>query len=241
MTPHSCSDLTLDLRRLSVEAGDVLFVHSSFKSLGPVAGGAASVVEALETALGPEGLLLMPSFNLVQRKLRAETWDHGSTPSTVGWITEWFRRQAGVFRSDHYSHSVAARGKGAERFVAGHLRQEGYSSPWDLEPWGRTFGLHSPMYRAHEAGAKVLMLGVDFFTSTYIHIVEVIYWHKLRCHDRGAAFPSLDRLALGAYWDRVGAAHRGRVGDADCRLFRAKAYVDTLLAEVERNAHLYLR
>ena len=123
----------------------------------------------------------------------------------------------------------------------GIFDRKGYSSPWDLEPWGRTFGLHSPMYRAHEAGAKVLMLGVDFFTSTYIHIVEVIYWHKLRCHDRGAAFPSLDRLALGAYWDRVGAAHRGRVGDADCRLFRAKAYVDTLLAEVERNAHLYLR
>ena len=26
-----------------------------------------------------------------------------TTPSTVGWLTEHFRRQPGVFRSDHYS------------------------------------------------------------------------------------------------------------------------------------------
>ena len=65
MSPYNSCDLTCDLRRLGVEAGDILFVHSSFKSLGPVEGGAESVIQALEDALGPEGLLLMPSFNLM--------------------------------------------------------------------------------------------------------------------------------------------------------------------------------
>lgn len=245
MSPYRCDELTQDLRRLHVAAGDILFVHSSFKSLGPVDGGAESVIKALEAAVGPEGLLLMPSFNLVERELRAETWDHATTPSTVGWITEQFRRQPGVYRSDHYSHSVAARGRGARRFVAGHLSQEGYSSPWDCKPWGKTFGLHSPMYRAYQADARLLMLGVDYFSSTYIHLVEVIYWHRLRARRQDAgefpAFPALDRNVLGAFWERTGALRRGRVGDAACRLFGVRSYVDALLAEVERNARLYLR
>ena len=245
MTPYSIDTLKQDFRDLSVEAGDILFVHSSFKSLGPVEGGAESVIQALEAAIGPEGLLLMPSFNLVKWELRSETWDHNNTPSTVGWITELFRRLPRVYRSDHYSHSVAARGKGAKAFVAGHLRQEGYGSHWDRKPWGKTFGLHSPMYKAYLADAKLLMLGVDYYTSTYIHLVEAMYWHTLRAKrrdtEREPGFPALDRVILGAFWERSEELERGRVGDADCRLFRIRSYVDTLLAEVERNPKPYLR
>ena len=110
---HTCSDLARDLKDLGVEPGDTLFVHSSFKSLGPVQDGAGTVVGALEESIGPRGLLLMPSFNLVEGERRAETWDPETTPSTVGWITEYFRRLPGTHRSNHYSHSVAARGRGA--------------------------------------------------------------------------------------------------------------------------------
>ena len=245
MSPHSSSDLTQDLRRLGVAAGDILFVHSSFKSLGPVEGGADSVIQALEDAIGPEGLLLMPSFNLVTWELRPETWDLQNTPSTVGWITERFRQLPGVFRSDHYSHSVAARGRGARAFVGGHLRQEGYGSHWDREPWGKTFGLHSPMYKAYEAGGKLLMLGVDYYTSTYVHLVEAMYWRMLRGRSRNTkrepGFPALDRVKLGAFWEESGEPRHGRVGDASCRLFGIRGYVDTLLAEVERAPKPYLR
>ena len=245
MAPYSRSDLTEDLRRLQVETGDILFVHSSFKSLGQVDGDAESVIQALEAAIGPAGLLLMPSFNLVQWELRPQTWDHAATPSTVGWITEFFRRLPGVYRSDHYSHSVAARGNGAQAFVAGHLNQEGYCSPWDRQPWGRTFGLHSPMHKAYLADAKLLMLGVDYYSSTYIHLVETMYWDSLRAKNQQGekvpGYPALDRLLLGAYWERMGTLRRGRVGDAACRLFSVRRYVDALLAEVERDARPYLR
>ncbi len=61
---HSGERLLRDLGNLGVEAGDVLFVHSSFRSLGPVEGGAGTVVGALEAAVGSEGTILMPSFNL---------------------------------------------------------------------------------------------------------------------------------------------------------------------------------
>jgi len=244
MLLHSSSDLSQDLRRLGVQAGDTLFVHSSYKSLGPVRGGAIAVIAALEDAIGPDGLLLMPSFNLVAWEDRAATWDPAATPSTVGWITEQFRQLPRVYRSDHYSHSVAARGNGAESFVRDHLCQRGYGSPWDLKPWGKTYGTNSPMYRAYRARAKLLMLGVDYLSSTFIHLVEVIYWNKLHAASQGRGdappFFAMDRRALGAYWERTGTLRRGRVGDADCRLFSARDYVDALLTEVERNAELYL-
>ena len=142
---HTRRTLRHDFERLGVETADTLFVHSSFKSLGNVDGGPETVVVALEDAVGPDGLLMMPVFNLIERPLRHKVWDISTTPSTVGWLTEYFRRMPGTFRSDHYSHSVAARGMDAESFVADHQSQEGLRSPWDLEPWGRTFGTHSPM------------------------------------------------------------------------------------------------
>jgi aminoglycoside 3-N-acetyltransferase len=240
---HTRKRLACDLDSLGVETGDLLFVHSSLRSIGPVAGGAETVVCALEDALGPAGLLLMPSFNLVPKdpEVRAARWDFHTSPSTVGWLTEFFRRMPGTVRSDHYSHSVAARGNGAATFVGGHVGRTGLSSPWDREPWGKTYGTDSPMYRAFEAGGKVLMLGVDYTSSTYVHLVEVLYWHRLLADDPETRYPWLDRAALGAHWDRHGSLDKARVGDAECRLFRIPAYVDSLLREVEADPEAYLK
>ena len=273
-TPHSRDKLRQDLVTLGVEPGDSLFVHSSFKSLGPVQGGAGDVVAALEDAVGPKGLVLMPSFNLVEAPLswgvhgtlesdigdtddqiadrwsrshaakivwRSEKWDLESTPSTVGWLTEYFRRMFGTYRSDHYSHSVAARGQGAKEIVAGHLKQEGMKSPWDVEPWGRTFGTHSPMYRAYEANGKLLMLGVDYQTSSYVHLVEVMYRTRNLDGETVSKHPAIGRPKLGEFWERVGSLSVGYVGDAECRLFRIREYVQTILREVESNPDAYVQ
>ncbi len=183
----------------------------------------------------------MPSFNLVEGHRRAETWNIQSTPSTVGWLTEFFRQMPGTFRSNHYSHSVAARGNDAKAFVADHLSRDGYESPWDRHPWGRTYGTHSPMYRAYQRNGKLLMFGVDYNSSTYTHLVEVIDWNKQLSQNPNAKYRGLDRPRLGDFWDGVGNLSRGLVGDADCRLFAIREYVDALLCEVEHSPDLYVR
>lgn len=238
---HTIGSLTSDLTRLGVSPGDLLFVHSSYRSLGAVDGGAEAVVRALEAAVGPAGLILMPSFNLGDHKTRPDRWDLRGAPSTVGWLTEYFRRMPGTVRSDHYSHSVAARGAGAEGIVSGHLRTEGMRSPWDREPWGKTYGTHSPMVLACERSGMLLMLGVDYDSSTYAHLVEVTLWNRRLASDPEARYIWLDRERLGAFWDRTGRVRRGRVGDAGCRLFGIRDYVDGLLAEVERDPERYDR
>ena len=69
---YTSAQLCDHLKTLGIEIGDILFVHSSFKSLGIVQGGARTVIAALENALGANGLLLMPSFNLIgDREQRA--------------------------------------------------------------------------------------------------------------------------------------------------------------------------
>ncbi len=240
-TPHACEKLIQDLTHLGIENGDTLFIHSSFKSLGPVAGGAGTVISALAAAVGRDGLILMPSFSLLpSREERIASWNIGKTRSTVGWLTEFFRQMSDTYRSNHYSHAIAARGKDAQAFVADHLRREGYDSPWDQPPWGKTYGTHSPMFRAYKANAKLLMLGVDYESSTYVHFVEVKHWNKRLAEDPEAEYIRLKRSELGAFWDEVGRLRQEPVGDATCRLFRIKDYVDTLLGEVERNPEPYV-
>lgn len=241
MKPYTREKLTQDFTNLGVQKGDMLFIHSSFKSLGPVEGGAGTVISALEETVGQDGLILMPSFSLLpSREERVASWNIDKTPSTVGWLTEFFRQMPGTYRSDHYSHAVAARGRGAKAFVSDHLSQEGYQSPWDYQPWGKTYGIHSPMFRAYKANAKLLMIGVDYETSTYIHLVEVIYWNKRLVNVPRARYFGLKRPELGEFWEGLGQLRRGKVGDSDCRLFHIKTYVDTLLTEVEHNPKPYI-
>jgi aminoglycoside 3-N-acetyltransferase len=236
--------LAADLRRLGVAAGDTLFIHSSFKSLGPVNGGAETVVRALEDAVRAEGTLLMPVFNLIEKghEKRAAMWEVNTTPSSVGWLTEYFRILPGTVRSDHYSHSVAARGRRADEFVAGHRSFEGPRSPWDLPPWGKTFGAHSPMWLAYEdPDGKVLMIGVEYHSSTYCHLIEVLDWNRRLAANPQAEYRWINRETLGAYWDTLGRLQRGQVGQAPCRLFAIRDFVDTLRAAVMREPNRWFK
>lgn len=237
----SVESLAADLATLGIEPGDVLFIHSSYKSLGPVDGGPGAVVSALEKAVGPAGTLMMPSFNLIEHARRASSWDVAATPSTVGYLTEYFRQLPGTVRSDHYSHSVAARGHEAQAYTAEHRSNDGMTSPWDLLPWGKTYGSQSPMLKAMAAGGKLLMLGVDDHCSTYLHVVECMLWAHRKKAEPDARYIWLDRVALGQYWDAHGRLRRGKVGQADSRLCDIADYVNTLLDVVMDDPERYRR
>lgn len=224
---HTRASLAQDFHNLGVETRDIVWMHSSFKSLGPVEGGAGTVVAALEDSVGPYGLILMPTFHLVDWDERPQTWNIRKSPSTVGWITEFFRLMPGTYRSDHCSHSSAARGRGAKEFVADHMKREGIRSRWDRGRWGRAFGSGSPMVKAYERGGKILMLGVDYDSSTYVHVAECMYRDKYIDKDgEQGTHPIVCRGKVGEYWESVRDINRGNIGDADSRLFSMRDYVE---------------
>jgi aminoglycoside N3'-acetyltransferase len=233
---HTPQQLANDLARLGVTRGRDLLVHSSYKAVGPVDKGAAGIVQGLEIALGG-ATLLMPSFNLITggAEARAKAWGPATTPSTVGYLTEFFRTMSGTIRSDHYSHSVAARGPRAEFYTSSHLQNTGMDSPWDRAPWGKTYGDQSPLLKLYDNDALLLMLGVDYHSSTYMHVAETIDFNRRKAERPSAAYFFIDRPLLGLWVDRHCDVATGYVGHAYARLLPIGRYVDALAAQVKAN------
>jgi aminoglycoside N3'-acetyltransferase len=231
-TRFGSADLVAALRDIGLGEGESVFVHSSFKSLGSIKGGALTVIRSLEAAVGPAGHVLMPSFHLIARSKRAEMWNLESTPASTGWLTEFFRTLQGTLRSDHYSHSVAVRGPNAAHWVSGGRPEQGLASPWDLDPWMRAFGVNSPIYKCYTENAKVLLLGADYDSLTFLYLAEVMDWNKRLAENLLAEFRVIDRDIVGGICDAGGKVRFGTVGLAHCRVFSARELIDDLLARI---------
>jgi aminoglycoside 3-N-acetyltransferase len=136
-------------------------------SLGTIEGGPATVVAAFEEVLGPEGLIAMPAFPLVgggeEYLSTSPVFDVRTTPSTMGALTEHFRRLPGVARSLHPTHSVAARGPGADELVAGHADAE------------TPFGEGTPFARMIARGMHQVWFGIGIRIFTLYHAFECLH------------------------------------------------------------------
>ena len=148
--------LVRDLKALGVRRGMDLMVHSSLSKLGPVRGGAQTVIDALVDAIGPRGTLLLPSFN--QR--RVWVFNPLATPTLNGAIPEAFWRRPRVRRSVHPSHSVAVLGPKAESYCRDHTEHGAFSA-------------ESPIGRLIHGGGFILSLGVSHRSTTAYHLAEV--------------------------------------------------------------------
>ena len=82
------------LSAMGARAGDMLLLHSSFKSLGGVEGGPQAVVDALCDAVGPSGTVLLPVFNFTSWT-ETHYFDVLETRSEMGAITEVARQIPG--------------------------------------------------------------------------------------------------------------------------------------------------
>lgn len=153
------------LTGMGIRPGDHLLFHSSLSKLGHVEGGPATVIRALEEAVGPEGTVLMPTSP--NARLQADyarehpVFDVVTDPSTLGAVTETFRKMPGTQRSWSPTEPVCARGRQASWFVRDH----------HLDP--TPYGPHSPFYRLAEANGKILYAGVTLINAgTSLHLLE---------------------------------------------------------------------
>jgi aminoglycoside 3-N-acetyltransferase len=152
--------MTGDLAELGVRAGGALLVHSSLRSLGPLASGAEGVIVALQQVLGDDGTLFLPALSYESVGEKHPLFDLNSTPSCVGALTEYFRQRAGTLRSLHPTHSVCATGKRAGELLQGHQRDDTPCGP------------HSPFRRLRDAGGQILFIGCGLTPNTSMHGVE---------------------------------------------------------------------
>jgi aminoglycoside N3'-acetyltransferase len=158
-------------RRVGLERGASVCVHSSLSRLGGVVGGAEAVIDALMAVVGTEGCVLMPSFPMVGPMVahldRGESFDVRRSPSRSGIITEVFRGRPGVRRSLHPTNPVAAWGRGVEAFLQGHEQ-----SP-------TPYGPHTPYGRLAEVEHSYILMLETHVHSLLHHLQERVEFPNL--------------------------------------------------------------
>ncbi len=263
---YSRKHLTADFRSLGVAAGDVVMVHASVRSVGEIAGGPDEIHLALKDALTTEGTLLMyascPRYvdevgrgNLspeeeteVLEMLSPFDPDTARSARDNGALVELLRTYPGSRANRHVARFV---GWGRQ---VDHLFSE--------QPWNYAFGRGSALDRFVALDGKVLLLGCDHDTVTFLHYAEHIgeipdrrvarfkvpvlengvrVWRNMEEFDTsgdGVHSNWPDRF-FARIVDSYLAETRntgGRVGDAHCHLMSARGLLDFALPAMERVA-----
>ncbi|MEP6729377.1 MAG: AAC(3) family N-acetyltransferase [bacterium] len=173
---HTRSKLAADLRALGIARGDVVMVHASVRSVGEIAGGPDEIHLALKDVLSDEGTLMMyascPQYvdevgrgnlSMLEEAEVIETlpaFDAATARSdrSNGALVELLRTYPGSRVNEHVA-----------RFVAWGARAEHLFSQ---QPWDFPFGHESALERFVELDGKILMLGADHDTATFLHYAE---------------------------------------------------------------------
>lgn len=222
-----------DIRSLGVPPGAILLVHTALSKVGC---SPRALIEALREALGPSGTLVMPSM----ADDDDVPFDRTRTPCrAVGLAADTFWRMPGVLRSDS-PHAFAAIGPHAARITQPH--------PVDIP-----HGVDSPPGRVHELDGSVLLIGAGHDSNTTLHVAEHIAGVRYRQpkyatvlengrpkrYEYGETDHCCENFALLDDW--LGERQRrGKIGNADARLFRSRDAVAAALARLRENETVFL-
>jgi aminoglycoside N3'-acetyltransferase len=175
---YSRRRLTADFRSLGIAPGDVVMVHASVRAVGEIAGGPDEIHLALKDAITSDGTLLMyagcPRYvdevgrgNLspereaeVLEALPPFDAETARSDRSNGTLVEFFRTYPGS-RVNHHVTRFVAWGKHAEYLFS-------------RQPWSYAFGRESALDRFVELDGKILLLGSDHDTVTFLHYAEHI-------------------------------------------------------------------
>jgi aminoglycoside 3-N-acetyltransferase len=245
--PGTRESITTDLRRLGIERGMVLLVHSSMSRIGWLNGGPVPVIRALMDVLTEQGTLIMPAHSSDlsdpqhwQNPPVPESWhetvrktmpvfDPQLTPTRqMGRIAELFRTWPGVLRSSHPQVSFAAWGQRAAFVTENHTLEN-------------SLGENSPLARMYDLEGFILLLGVGYDRNTSFHLAEYrvpnppsfrhgIPWkegeEKIWKEYDDVDWDDDQFAGIGQDFERTSSVTMGYVGAAKCRLMSQCAAVD---------------
>ncbi|MBP3656689.1 MAG: AAC(3) family N-acetyltransferase [Clostridia bacterium] len=154
-------ELVIELRRIGLQPGMEIEVHSSLRSLGDVEGGAETVVDALMECVGQGGSIFMPALRLsLPEELSADDRRMGITQKLRILPEDAARTGMGAVADAFRLRPDVMTGKGVIR-----------TSGWGLHAEEAARGGLDYVIRH---GGKALLLGVDIYKLTAMHYMEDI-------------------------------------------------------------------
>ena len=156
-------DFMRALRSVGIVDGDVLFIHAVITSFGKKANIEgeqllSALTGTITESVGENGTISMPTFTYSFCK--GLPYDPAETPSSVGVLSEFFRKQPDVIRTRHPIFSAAVRGKKKD-FLA-NLDDD-------------SFDENSIFGRLRAAKAKLIFFGASLRSCTFLHHIEQIH------------------------------------------------------------------
>ena len=238
-----------------------MLVHLAMSKLGWVVGGAEAVILALLAAVGRRGTIMMVT-NCSNNTDPAE-WQHPPVPEAwwqtirdhtpgynplttptrgMGVVPELFRTWPGAVRSAHPAFSLAAVGPQAQYLVADHALEE-------------DSGDRSPVGKLYELDGHVLLLGVDHWNNTSLHLAEFRAQYPGKRNLRTGSAMLVDGRRqwvgyetlvtdpddfgeIGAAFDRAHNIVVRQINAAPVRFFRQRLVVDFAVAWMENHRSL---
>jgi len=256
--PITKARLVNDLHNIGIKRGYTVIVHSSMSKIGWIVGGPVTVIDALMEVVSPEGTLILPAHSTDNGE--PSPWQYPAVPESwwqtirdeyppfrpditptrnIGVIPEVFRKYPDVYRSSHPQVSWTAWGKHAQYLVKSH-------------PVDQAYGADSPLGRAYELDAKILLLGADHESNTSLHFAETktniphfpwMKWSAAILEDGKRVWKTWDERNYSSDdFKKIGAAFEAsinyemkNIGQAPSRLISMRSIVDFAVEWMEKN------
>lgn len=155
------AELVNELKKIGLQVGMEIEVHSSLSSFGYVEGGAETVIEALMECVGKNGSIFMPALRLSPAmELTEEDRNMGITVKIKVLQENAQKTDMGIIADTFRQRDDVITGKGI-------IRTSGWGKHAEQAAIG---GLD---YVIHNGG-KALLLGVDIYKLTAMHYMEDI-------------------------------------------------------------------
>lgn len=234
--PLTQQDIERDLKALGLERGAAVEVHSSLSSLGYVEGGAPAVIRALMEVVGEEGAIVMSAYRVTpvlplteEEKARGITAkvrfldENADCKTGMGAIADTFRSWPGTCLGKGI-HRVCAWGRDAD------LHSRGYAHLLSVDGWALLIGVGiTRLSSMHTAESKVEWPAAitDAFRlpeDIRRDYPEAEWYVEYRQPGQPELAPPWEKVWVEA--ERRGLIRHGRIGQAECTLFKARPVVD---------------
>lgn len=150
------------LKNLGIKNDDTVLIHTSMRAIGEVEGGCDGLIDGFKSYL-TNGLLVIPTHTWANVGAETPIFNVNETVPCIGALPTVAAFRKDGIRSLHPTHSVAVFGKRAKEFVKG---EENAQTPCPIG------GVWSRLY---DENAKILLLGVNLNSNTYMHAIDERY------------------------------------------------------------------